>query len=118
MEHRIFGKEITNIPGPEVHKSRRGYSTMHEDRVSMHSKATQGTAKPSSTLVSTPPQPENNPQMVPEYFSDNMQFLRSLEKTSKRLHNYVSGHRLFTESNRAKLIDWLGELHQKYRMFP
>ena len=57
MEHRIFGKEITNIPGPEVHKSRRGYSTMHEDRVSMHSKATQGTAKPNSTLASTQPQP-------------------------------------------------------------
>ena len=118
MEHRIFGKEITNIPNPDAQKSRRGYSTLHEDRLSLHSQVARAATRSTSVHVPAVPVPEGNPQMVPDYFHDNMQFLKTQEKSGRRLHNYVSGHRVVTEANRAKLIDWLGELHQKYRMFP
>lgn len=56
--------------------------------------------------------------MVPEYFFENMQFLRSREKQSFKLVNYIPTHKTVSEQSRAKLIDWLSELHYKYKMFP
>jgi G2/mitotic-specific cyclin 1/2 len=56
--------------------------------------------------------------MVPEYFFDNMQFLRIKEKQSHKLINYIPSHKTVSEQSRSKLIDWLSELHYKYKMFP
>lgn len=56
--------------------------------------------------------------MVPDYFFENMQFLKSKEKQSYKLINYIPTHKTVSEQSRAKLIDWLCELHYKYKMFP
>jgi cyclin B len=47
-----------------------------------------------------------------------MQFLKSKEKETHKLNNYVGTHKTVSEQSRAKLIDWLSELHYKYKMFP
>lgn len=59
-----------------------------------------------------------DPQMVPEYFSTNLQFLRNKERENYRLINYLGHHGTVTENSRGKLIDWLSDLHQKFKMFP
>lgn len=56
--------------------------------------------------------------MVPDYINDNFQFLVAQEETHPPMGNYISGHRSVSETSRAKLIDWLSELHYKYKMFP
>ena len=56
--------------------------------------------------------------MVPEYFSENMHFLKSREKQCHKLNDYIPSHKTVSEQSRAKLIDWLSELHYKYKMFP
>ena len=47
-----------------------------------------------------------------------MQFLKSKEKQTYKLSNYIPTHKTVSEQSRAKLIDWLLELHLKYKMFP
>ena len=47
-----------------------------------------------------------------------MQFLRNREKSTHKLNNYIPAHKTVSEQSRAKLLDWLSELHYKYKMFP
>lgn len=56
--------------------------------------------------------------MVPEYFLENLKFMKSQEQANYRLNNYIPTHKTVSENSRAKLIDWLTELHHKYKMFP
>lgn len=56
--------------------------------------------------------------MVPEYFVENLQFLMEQEHATYRLTNYIPTHKTVSEQARAKLIDWLSELHYKFKMFP
>ena len=125
MDARIFGREITNLE-PDLNRYKRNYSFLHGERAreaSLHHKQGAGTNR-----VAVRPQQEQkpienrleseDPQMVPEYFFENMQFLRSREKLTHSLTNYLPTHRTVSEQSRAKLIDWLSELHYKYKMFP
>ena len=56
--------------------------------------------------------------MVTEYFDENIHYLISQEKVFPALGNYVGSQKAISENSRAKLIDWLAELHYKYKMFP
>ncbi len=47
-----------------------------------------------------------------------MQFMKQKEKETYTLTNYIPTHKTISEQSRAKLIDWLSELHYKYKMFP
>lgn len=105
MDARIFGKEITNLE-PEANRSKRNYSFAMGDRPLLQGL---GKGQLNKTL---PHQAElkleiTDPQMVPEYFFENMQFLRSREKLSHRLTNYIPTHKTVSEQSRAKLLDWL-----------
>ena len=120
MERRIFGKEITNIVDQEANKNRRNYSFLHADRLHAQPqphKVTRPNKTQPSQSTSTPSL-DSNPQIVPEYFNEIMTFLREQERSGRKSQNYVPHHKNVSEQTRAKLIDWLGELHQKYKMFP
>jgi len=62
--------------------------------------------------------PKNNPQMVPEYFIENLNFLRSKELEHHKPKNYILEHKSVSEIERSKLVDWVAKLHYKYKMFP
>ena len=47
-----------------------------------------------------------------------MKFLVDQEKIHPAFGNYLQSHKTVSETSRAKLIDWLAELHYKYKMFP
>lgn len=44
--------------------------------------------------------------------------MKQKEKETYTLTNYIPTHKTISEQSRAKLIDWLSELHYKYKMFP
>lgn len=118
MDARIFGKEITNINiEQEGNRAKRNYSFAMGDRPQLQALSK---GQLNKTL---PHQVElkleiTDPQMVPEYFFENMQFLRNREKSTHKLSNYIPTHKTVSEQSRAKLLDWLSELHYKYKMFP
>lgn len=129
MDHRIFGKEITNLIEGDNNRYKRNYSFLHGERLRDNSvNLTKGNATNRLTNKSQIVLPDKktleikiditDPQMVPEYFCENMQFLKSKEKENYKLINYIPTHKTVSEQSRAKLIDWLLELHLKYKMFP
>ena len=56
--------------------------------------------------------------MVSEYFEENIRHLLNQEKSHPPFGNYLASHKTVSEASRAKLIDWLADLHYKYKMFP
>jgi hypothetical protein len=131
MDPRIFGKELTNLVDCDLNRYKRNYSFLHGDRLREHSLNPLNPSKGNNTNRlnnRTNPIKEDkktqssvevtDAQMVPEYFFENMQFLKSKEKETHKLNNYVATHKTVSEQSRAKLIDWLSELHYKYKMFP
>ena len=61
----------------------------------------------------------SDPQMVPEYISECLSFMRRLEKDSWRPENIANSEKKnVNEKERAKVVDWLSNLHSKYSMFP
>jgi hypothetical protein len=126
MDSRIFGKDVTNLADHDHNRYKRNYSFLHGDRLrdlSLNPKhpnitarlnnKTQAEVKPVEIKLEI-----SDPQMVPEYFSENMHFLKSREKQCHKLTDYIPSHKTVSEQSRAKLIDWLSELHYKYKMFP
>jgi hypothetical protein len=115
MDHRIFGKELTNLADTDLNRYKRNYSFLHADRLRDHSvnlKQGNNTNRLNnrSHVEQKLPEPKlelTDPQMVPEYFFENMQFLRNKEKQSHKLINYIPAHKTVSEQSRAKLIDWL-----------
>ena len=67
MEHRMFGKEITNILDHDAPKNRRNYSFLHADRLTHHVNPTKPAVKATSSHSSPALNTTSNPQMVPEY---------------------------------------------------
>lgn len=58
--------------------------------------------------------------MVPEYFNDCLTFMLQQEAKTYTLKNYL-GDKSSTEINikmRGILLDWLIDLHHKFKMFP
>jgi|JI9StandDraft_1071089.scaffolds.fasta_scaffold40370_5 hypothetical protein len=121
MEHRVFGRELTNLLERDPLRYKRNYSLLHHDRLK-DLKAPVSTRNRSimvPALRHPPPQQDlPDPQMVPEYITDNFHFLIAQEEIHPPIGNYISGHRSVSETSRVKLIDWLCELHYKYKMFP
>jgi len=78
MDHRIFGKDVTNILDQEHPKGRRNCSFLHNERpkdlsLQAHSRSiSQHQSQPQPKL----PELHRNPQMVPEYFNENLLFMR------------------------------------------
>jgi hypothetical protein len=124
MDHRIFGKELTNLGEHDLNRYKRNHSFMQGDRLREPSLAHKypNLAKEVNRSLDHKSKEQKleltDPQMVPEYFFENMQFLRSKEKQTYKLVNYIPAHKTVSEQSRAKLIDWLSELHYKYKMFP
>jgi G2/mitotic-specific cyclin 1/2 len=56
--------------------------------------------------------------MVPDYFTENLHFMMEQERKTYKLTNYIPTHKTVSENSRAQLIDWLIELHFKFKMFP
>jgi hypothetical protein len=125
MDNRIFGKELTNLDH-DLNRYKRNYSFLHGERIRDHSlnpKQGNVTNRLNNRTHVEPKLPEiklelTDPQMVPEYFMENLQFLKSREKQSYKLTDYIATHKTVSEQSRAKLFDWLSELHYKYKMFP
>lgn len=88
MDTRIFGKELTNLMGPDA-RDKKTYSYIHQEK---HKDHTLNLLKPQphkhhnqSLVVREEPMSstaldDNNPQLVPEYLMDNLSFLRKQEK--------------------------------------
>jgi hypothetical protein len=119
MDPRIFGKELTNLVDSDLNRYKRNYSFLHGDRLRDHSlnppkgnntnrlnnRTTNNIKEDKKNL--SPTIELTDAQMVPEYFFENMQFLKSKEKETHKLNNYVANHKTVSEQSRAKLIDWL-----------
>lgn len=130
MEQRIFGRELTNLLEADITRYKRNHSFLHADRLREHSLApkqpavgiSRGNASNNRTLPeqkkAVPKLELVDPQMVPEYFVENLQFMMEQERGTSRLTNYVPTHKTISEQSRAKLIDWLSELTYKFKMFP
>lgn len=58
---------------------------------------------------------EDNPQLVSEYVNDIYAYLRELEKSYNVKHNYLHGQEI-TGKMRAILIDWLCQVHHRFRL--
>ncbi|XP_029647094.1 G2/mitotic-specific cyclin-B [Octopus sinensis] len=56
-----------------------------------------------------------NPQLVSEYVNDIYNYLRELEKTYTVRRNYLQGQEI-TGKMRAILIDWLCQVHHRFRL--
>ncbi|XP_014785257.1 G2/mitotic-specific cyclin-B [Octopus bimaculoides] len=56
-----------------------------------------------------------NPQLVSEYVNDIYTYLRELEKTYSVRKNYLQGQEI-TGKMRAILIDWLCQVHHRFRL--
>ena len=71
MEHRIFGRELTNLAEQEQLRAKRNYSFLHNDKL-RDSKATLSARSRNLLMPSTKHQEQKtaptDPQMVPEYF--------------------------------------------------
>jgi hypothetical protein len=130
MEHRIFGRELTNLLEADLARYKRNHSFMHDRRKedALTLKPPTGSTIPlldNRTLptladqkASLPKLELTDPQMVPEYFVENLQFMMEQEMNSYKLSNYIPTHKTVSEQSRAKLIDWLSELTYKFKMFP
>lgn len=115
MDNRIFGKELTNLAEHDLNRYKRNYSFLHAERLRDHSlnlKQGNVTNRLNNRTHVEHKLPEiklelTDPQMVPEYFSENLQFLKSREKQSYKLTDYIPTHKTVSEQSRAKLFDWL-----------
>lgn len=58
---------------------------------------------------------DDNPQLVSEYVNDIYAYLRELEKSYNVKHNYLHGQEI-TGKMRAILIDWLCQVHHRFRL--
>ena len=91
MDHRAFGKEITNLMEADLHRYKRNYSFLNAERPrdqSLHiSKGSISTRMCNKSYQSKEEKktPEikvdlKDPQMVPDYFSDAIHFMKLREK--------------------------------------
>lgn len=119
MEHRVFGRELTNLLDHDHLRYKRNYSLIHHDKLKDLKAPT--STRNRSIIVPKHHEPKPDPvdaQMAGDYFEDNIRHLLAMEKTHPPFGNYLSSHKTVSETSRAKLIDWLAELHYKYKMFP
>lgn len=126
MDSRIFGKELTNLLGNDP-QHKKTYSHIHGEKLKDQSlnliKHNPGSTVNQSLVLKVEKEQglkldRDNPQLVPDYFMDNLRFLKQQEKETSHIGNYISLQTTVTESERAKLIDWLAKMHYKYKMFP
>lgn len=96
MEHRIFGRELTNLAEQEQLRAKRNYSFLHNDKL-RENKATLSARNRNLVMPSTKHQEQKttstDPQMVPEYFEENLCYLRSQETKNPTFGNYISDHK-------------------------
>lgn len=56
--------------------------------------------------------------MVPAYFDECLAHLFRQEDAQYKLNNYIGRQSEVTEKMRGILLDWLFDLHYKFKMFP
>ncbi|KAJ1554862.1 G2/mitotic-specific cyclin, partial [Nowakowskiella sp. JEL0078] len=61
---------------------------------------------------------ESDPMMVSEYANEIFDYLRELELKTMPVPDYIEGHEELTWKMRSILIDWIIEIHHKFRMLP
>lgn len=59
-----------------------------------------------------------DPQLVPEYLKDIMDYYISLQKSSKILYGYMDSQIDINSRMRSILVDWLVDVHIKFRLTP
>lgn len=57
-------------------------------------------------------------QMIPEYFDQCLGFMLQEEAKKYNLRDYMQEQTAITEKMRGILIDWIADLHLKFKMFP
>lgn len=134
---RLFGKELSNLLSHNA-------SSRQRNQVKLQSRSTRGNTlndikvgniKTNKSLVSQnnsmrAPKIERmheekqnkedtrNVQMVPEYFDECLGFMLQEEEKKYNLANYMPAQTIITEKMRGILIDWIADLHSKFKMFP
>ena len=71
MEHRIFGRDVTNLPDQDHLRAKRNHSFLLQDRLRDPKAAISTRNRSLIAPVLRPTEPRINPtdpQMVPEYF--------------------------------------------------
>ena len=63
------------------------------------------------------PQPKDT-QFVDDYFEDCFTFMMQKEDKTYKLQNYMSSQLDINEKMRGILLDWIIDLHHKFKMFP
>jgi len=57
-------------------------------------------------------------QFVGDYFEDCFKFMMAQEEKGHKLKNYMGQQSEVNEKMRGILLDWLIDLHHKFKMFP
>jgi hypothetical protein len=129
---RLFGKELSNLVdnpilncpgrnGYRQHSKLRGISVEHAKALSKKPAKIISQIAQNKTLPPSKPQekPEQkNDQMIPEYFDDCLSHMLQQEKNHHRLTNYINSQTELNEKMRGILLDWIFDLHYKFKMFP
>ena len=139
---RLFGKEITNLVDSKLPKkdfrlnhhakknplSQRGlsedFTRRNVSQVCRTSRNLLEVVKPNASVNKTqktePPAVESleSPQHVPEYFKECFGFMLQQEKYRPSDATYMSTHKDMNESMRIVLLDWLLDIHYRFKMFP
>lgn len=120
---RLFGKEITNILEVGYNAKHRNYQRItSKTRIISIDQKTKDNMKPktsiSHTNEPTSSDPLQSPQCVPAYFEDCLHFMLDQENYAVRVSNYMEKQDEINDNMRGILIDWLIDLHLKFKMFP
>jgi hypothetical protein len=90
----MFGRELTNLAAQEQARHKRNSSYLHHDRLKDNkpmNPRNHSVIIPSSKATTAKVE-NTDPQMVPEYFEDNLQFMKTQELTHPPLGNYLNDH--------------------------
>ena len=55
---------------------------------------------------------------IEDYFDDCLKFMLSQEEKNYELSNYITKQNDINEKMRGILLDWIVDLHHKFKMFP
>lgn len=128
---RLFGKELTNVEEAMLVKLslKRGKTGLRslsfcgeapkqlaQGRENINPNVSQKMHKP-RFAESDPPQ-EDLRESLTDYFDESISFMLAQESSSSQPVGCLSRQSEVTESMRAILMDWIVDIHLKFKMFP
>ena len=127
---RLFGRDVSNLPEhPQLNKQpqlfRPNGRSLSLYQPHPHGKNRQGSLANVSTRqdksCTHKEEADSKSDLrnsLTDYFDEAMGFMLSQEITNLPLSNYMPRQTEVTESMRTILLDWLTDVHLKFRMFP